>query len=289
MRANRKKYIKHMDELTKFERRIINRHPEGLVSTVTEGPREIGKSMFSYITMTRIFQYLEGVHVDDAYLRALDHFRFTLPEVIKSIDEVNDNTDYDNILEYDRENQYRILTLDDAGTHMGKYKFYTDISNVEDLKSRLDTIRDVTTGLMMTTPTESGLLSFIRDYPDTKVITLKYDKQGNTKYDRIIEIRDKRKKWARQGRLCYPPIKLSIWVDDWAYVEYKKRKRMAIKKLNDSNKKSSHNEIRKMFQTVKKLNPTLTQKQIIELLNLPEETVKVLKSYHNLDGDKKES
>ena len=40
----------------------------------------------------------------------------------------------------------RILVVDDAGTHMSKYRFYTDIVSVDDLKGRLDTIRDVTCG-----------------------------------------------------------------------------------------------------------------------------------------------
>lgn len=283
MRANRKKWINSKDELTKFEQGIINAHPEKLVSATAHGERGIGKSMFCFITMTRIFQYLDGTHVDDAYLTALDHFLFSLPEVLKAIDKVIQHTDYSDISKYDKEHKYRVITMDDCGTHMGKYKFYTDVSSVDDLKGRLDTIRDVTNGLLMTTPALEGLLSFLREYPDNKEIQLLYDKQGDTKYGRVVNVRHKRKKWARQGKLAYPPIKTSIWVDNWAYDEYKIRKRKALQKLFSQNEKSSRNEIIRMFKTVRKLNPKLKQKEIIELLGFPEEVLKILNQYHNLE------
>jgi len=279
--VKRKQWIHHKHELTKFEQAIINAHPDNLINATAEGPRGRGKSMFCFITMTRIFQYLEGIHVDDAYYRALDHFLFTLPEVLATIDKVINNTDFSNIRKYDAENKYRILTMDDVGTHMGKYRFYIDVESVDDLKGKLDTIRDVTNGLLMTAPALEGLLSFLRDYPDNKIISLAYDKAGNTKYDRIIEVREKRKKWARRGRLAYPPIKTSIYVDNWAYDEYKIRKRKALQKLFSRNKKSSQNEIIRLFKTVKKLNPDLKQKDIIEKLGLPDEALDALKNYHS--------
>ena len=276
MNTNRKQWIKNKDELTRFERAIINAHPERLISAIAQGPRDIGKSMVCYITMTRIFQFLEGIHVDDAYFRALDHFLFTIPDTLNAINKVIDNTDFSDILKYDAENQYRVITIDDAGTHMGKYKLYVDINNVEDLQSKFDVIRDVTSGLLMTTPSISGLLSTFREYPGTKRINLKYDKQGNTAYDRIVEIRHKRKKWARQGQLAYPPIKTSIWVDTWAYKEYKIRKRKAIQRLNSAPKNASSKEFIKMYRIAKKFNPTLTKEEIIKKLNMSDELLETL-------------
>ncbi len=273
MNNNIKKWIKSKDELTCFERRIINAHPERLVTAIAEGQRDIGKSMICYKIMTRIFQYLEGIHVDDAYLRALDHFLFTIPDTLKAIDKVIDNTDYADILKYDAEHQYRVLTVDDAGTHMGKYKFYVDVSGVEQIQSRFDVIRDVTSGLLMTTPAISGLMTTFREYPGTKRMRIKFDVKGNTRYGRIVEIRHKRKKWARYGKLVYPPIKTSIYVDDWAYKEYKIRKRKAIKKMNDASKKSSYNEFNKMCRIVKKFNPALTQNEVIEKLGISKEVM----------------
>lgn len=271
------KWIKTLDELTRFERAIIKAHPERLISGIAEGQKDIGKSMFCYKTMTRIFQYLEGIHVDDAYLRALDHFKYTLPETFAAIDKVIDNTDYSDILKYDEENQYRVLTLDDAGTHMGKYKFYVDVAGVEGIQSKFDVIRDVTSGLLMTTPAVSGLLTVFRDDPGMKRIHLKYVKNGDTRYGRIVDIRHKRKKWARYGKLAYPPIKTSIFVDTWAYKEYKIRKRKAIQKMNAESKKSTANDIYKMFKIVKKLNPKLTKDEIIKKLNLSDEVKGILK------------
>lgn len=271
MNTKRKLWIKSLDELTRFERAIIKAHPERLVDAVVQGKRDIGKSMFCFKTMTRVFQYLDGIHVDDAYIKALDHMIFTLPDTIEAIDKVIDNTDFDDIMQYDQEHQYRILTLDDAGTHMGKYKFYVDVVGVDQIQSRFDVIREVTSGLLITTPALSGLLSNFREYPGTKRIEISYDSVGDTRYGRIVTIRNKRKKWARYGKLAFPPIKTSIWIDDWAYREYKIKKRKAIQRVNRDSSIKPLQQFNKMFSIVKKMNPNLTKEEVIEKLCLPEE------------------
>lgn len=284
MNCNIKKWIRSKDELTRFEQGIINKYPENLLSAVAEGGRGDGKSMLCYLITARILQYLHGIHIDDAFPMALDHFLWTVPQTLKAIDEVIDNTDYTDILKYDREHKYRILVVDDAGTHMSKYRFYTDVASVDDLKGRLDTIRDVTCGLLMTTPAMSGLLSFLREYPDNKIIELK-TYHGGSEYDRIAYIRDKRLKWARTGKLKYPPIKTSIYVYDWAYADYKKRKRLALKKLFDSQKRSKKNEVIKMFRVIKKLNPKLTNDEIIVKLGLSEDVLSMFKEFEIIDDE----
>lgn len=266
-----KKWIKSKDELTRFEKAIINAHPERLIEAIAEGPKDRGKSMFCYKTMTRIFQYLNGIHVDDAYVIALNHFKFTIPEVMKAIDDIIDNTDYDNILEYDMKHQYRVMTIDDAGTHMGKYKFYIDVASIDEIQKKFDIIRDITSGLLMTTPTLSNLTTTFRDDPGMKTIEINYDKQGDTRYGRIVNIRHRRKKWARRGQLAYPPIKTSIWVDTWAYKEYKIRKRKAIKKMNDETKGSSSNDFNKMYKIVKKFNTKITKQELADKLGIQKE------------------
>lgn len=269
-----KPWIKTKEELIPFERAIINAHPERLIEAVAEGPKDRGKSMFCYKIMTRIFQYLEGIHVDDAYMMALDHFKFTIPETMTAIDKVIENTDYDNILEYDMENQYRILTIDDAGTHMGKYKFYTDVASIDEIQTKFDIIRDITSGLLLTTPTLDNLTTTFRDNPGLNTIEILYDKEGNTRYDRIINIREKKKKWARKGKRIYPPVRTSIHIDTWAYKEYKIKKRKAIKKMNDATKKSSKNDFDKMYTIVKKFNVKITKKDLAEKLGIRDEMMK---------------
>lgn len=276
MHTKNRKWIKDLSELTKFERAIIKAHPENLVNATSEGMRGIGKSMFLYKTGTHIFQYLEGISLDDAYLRTLDHFLWTTPQIKKAVDEVLLNTDFNNISQYDLENKYRFLAIDDAGTHLGKYQFYVDVETVDEMKARLDTIRDVTSCLLMSAPALSGLLSFLREYPDNKTITITYNKEGNTHYDRIFTIRHPRKRWQKRGNLAYPPIKGSIFVDSWAYDEYKTRKRKALLSLF-GRRKSSKTDILKMFKTLRKLNPKLTPEQVIKQLGLSDDVLTVLK------------
>lgn len=267
--SNIKNYIKSKDELTKFEQSIINCHPEGLSTGCAEGKRGIGKSMFFYIVTTRIFQYLDGTHVDDAYMKALEHFIWTTEDFIKKVDDVASHTDYEDITKYDTEHKYRLLTIDDIGTHMSKYQFYVDVANVDALKKRIDVIRDVTSGLFMTAPAMSGLLSFLREYPDVRNIHLTYDETGDPKYGRVIQIREQPKKWSKRGRLVFPPIKMSIFVHDWAYDEYKIRKRKAENKLflKDDKTKSKENLIR----VIKKFKPGITTKEIMSGLGLNNE------------------
>lgn len=279
MNTKNRPWIKDFKELTRFEQSIVKAHPEGLVAGTAEGKRSIGKSMFLYKTGTHIFQFLEGIHLDDAYLRALDHFLWTIPQIIKAVNKVMMNTDFTNIRKYDAEHKYRYLAVDDAGTHLGKYKFYVDVEEVDEIKGRLDTIRDVTNCLLMSTPALTGLLSFLRDYPDNKTIKITFDEKGDPKYGRIFTIRHPRQRWEKQGKLAYPPIRGSIFVDDWAYDEYKIRKRKALIALFTKEKRTKKYDIIKMFKVVKKLNPNLTNKQVIEKLGLSDEINKILDEY----------
>ena len=280
MNTNNKKWIKSKEELTKFEIAIINAHPEQLVNATTQGTRGIGKSMFLYKTGTHIFQFLEGIHLDDAYLRALDHFLWTTPQIKKAVDKVLLNTDFDNISQYDLEHKYRFLAVDDAGTHLGKYQFYVDVETVDQMKARLDTIRDVTSCLLMSAPALSGLLSFLREYPDNKTIDITYNKDSHNDYGRIFTIRHPRKRWQKKGTRAYTPIKGSIFVDQWAYDEYKRRKRKALISLFQK-RKGSKKDIIKMFQTLKKLKPNLKEEEIIKQLGLSDEIISILKKYHH--------
>jgi len=276
MRTNIRNFIKDKSELNKFEQRIVNSFPENITSACASGIKGIGKSMFCFITTTHIFQFLEGLHVDDAYIRALDHFVFTIPQLMGIIDPFIVNTDYSNMQQYDLEHKYRILVIDDAGTHMGKYKFYTDVTNVDQLKKRFDVVREITSGLLMTTPAQEGLLSFLREYPGTLDIQLKYDRNGNTKLDRIVEIRRKREKWARHGKKAFPTLQGSIYVHDWAYWEYRKRKRKAIADMIKEEKDVTKSQFEKMYQVIKKLNPSLSKNEVFDRLSLDDDLKNVL-------------
>lgn len=277
MNTKIKQWIKSKDELNKFEQKIINSHPEKLTNAAAIGERDIGKSMFCYITATHIFQYLEGIHVDDAYIRALDHFIWTYKEFNNAVDPIIQNTDFNNIREYDKENKYRILVIDDAATHMGKYKFYTKVSMVDKLAAKMNTIRDVTSGLLITVPMVSGMLTFLRDFPDLRIINIFYDRTGDPTYGRKVEIRMQPKKWARKGKLLFPLLKGSIYVYDWAYDEYKVRKRKALQEYYKDEETEEKQELAKMFSIAKKMNPKLTKKEIIEKLGLSKDMLKVVK------------
>ena len=155
--------------------KIIRRHPDGFCGFVVQGERGMGKSMYAYKVMARVYQILNNLDEYESYAMALNHMIFSPSDLI-------------NMIKYNLKNDYitPVICLDDATVHFNSYKFFVDLHEVILLKGMFDTIRTVLTGLIMTCPTRKNLLKFLKDYDDLK-IDIKYAPGGN---------------WERIGR-CY--------------------------------------------------------------------------------------
>ena len=241
-----KKYITSLDELSRLSRKIVKSHPWGFVGAIVEGARGRGKSAFLLHTGREVYQYLEGLSRDEAWERLLGigNYRkdgprviFDLEEMVKILD-ILDRIDFENILEWQKENTIPYIGWDDAGMHASKYKFFTDRPLVEALQGEMDTIRFIMTALLATTPEAKNLLSFFHQYKDQYHITIKYSAEGSTKYDRIAEVRE----WfqdplGRYRKRIAWRTRYSCYVDKWVYEEYTKMKAKALKKNKDKFKK----------------------------------------------------
>jgi len=138
--------------------KILRRHPNGFVGFCIQGERGMGKSMYAYKVMAKVYMAIDGLDECSAYEKALKHMIFE-PQTLIDLIKYNIHNDYVT----------PVICLDDATVHFNSYKFFTDIYEVILLKGMFDTIRTAATGLLMTCPKRRLLLSFLRDYDDYKI------------------------------------------------------------------------------------------------------------------------
>lgn len=147
---------------------ILRRHPNGFAGFVVQGERGMGKSMYAYKVMAKIYQTLGELNEYDAYFKALEYMIFSPHELIELI---KHNLKHHVITP--------VLCLDDATVHFSSYKYFIDLYEVILLKGMFDTIRTVLTGLLLTCPKRRNLLRFLKDYDDYKIQILTPREGGN--------------------------------------------------------------------------------------------------------------
>jgi len=216
------KKLKDIDP--KLAERILQRHPLSFLGGCVFGERGVGKSMYCYKIMAKVYYDYNGFYKTDdeasAYDEALKHMVFEVKDFIKLI---NYNIKHDYVTP--------VLTLDDATVHFCSYKFFTDLKEVVYLHGLFDLIRSSCTGLLMTTPNRKLLLSFLRQYDDYRI---------------KIYMRDHR--WQRYAR-CYrwnylPDEKkyhiyipfqdnFSCYVQEEYFKKYMAKRKKAFMKINN--------------------------------------------------------
>lgn len=274
-----KKYLESLNELARLPKLIVRKHPMGYVGANVRGARGAGKTAFCMHTGRQVYQYIDGITRDDAWekLLGVGNYRkekakilFSMSDVIDSL-EILDNIDFKNILEWQKDNTIPCYIWDDAGMHGGRYKFFTDVKTVEHLQGLTDTIRFVVTGFLINSPEISGLLSFLREYKDQKVISINHRAEGDTKYGRRASIKgykeDRRGRFilAREGSTDF-----SCYVDKWAYSEYSRMKAKAI--IENIHK------IKQLVKTEKKSKPDKKENEIAESIGLPDNYLSLIQS-----------
>ena len=225
-----KKYIENINDLSKLSQRIVKSHPSGYCGAVVDGPRGYGKTAFCMHIMREVYQYVDGTDRDDAWKKVLDNMMFTIGDVIKTL-EVIEEIDMDNVIQSQYDHMIPCVCWDDAGMHGGRLKHFVDMNLVDQLNSVMDTARDAVSGFLINAPEREGLLSFIRRYRDNLWVTVGLNpKTMGDKYKRVATVRrivtrhDGRRNW----RLAFQTT-FSCYVDKWAYTEYKKMKIGAVR------------------------------------------------------------
>lgn len=144
-----------MDEINyQFSKQIAEKHPWEFIGGVIYGPRRIGKSLYAIKTL---MQFLESMGVDEerAWTLALRLTYFDPTDFV--IDTV--------LLAMDRK-KVPCMILDDAGVGFSGSQWFSNRETAVALKSVLDTLGTVTTGLILTTPQMNKIMNEFSDATD---------------------------------------------------------------------------------------------------------------------------
>lgn len=235
MKIDEEKYPKLMG-LSKI---TLKEYPYGHVQTITYGPKRIGKSIYYILIMMDMYAVLyPDMSLDERFKKAMDNTLYTIDEFIAKIKGLIKKA---TVLTIDEMIEKGIpelaIHVDDAGVGFNKYKYFSNRQEVEELKSIIDTIGIVVTGLYMSSPTLHGVLGFLQEYEGYRIHIIKAasDFRREARIYKLIELP------SGQMRIRAPkkdPFK--CWLPNDLYKEYyKKRKsylQLGIKKLEDYRK-----------------------------------------------------
>jgi hypothetical protein len=133
-------------------------------SAIIEGRRGIGKSSYSLTIMHDLFMYL-GYEDDVAWDMAIERMLYNISDIVDFIDQSNGDK------------KEAVFTWDDAGVFGGNMRYFSHMKEVNLLSSLMDTIRSSVGGVLLTCPSQFGLLKFLRRY-DNYLINVIYNPDG---------------------------------------------------------------------------------------------------------------
>lgn len=199
-----------------LSKKILAAHPNGFVGALIVGKRGIGKSTYGLIVLHEIYIKL-GYTENQAWREALNRCLFHLKDVIDFLEQ--------SALSDDKE---IALLWDDTGIYASGMSYFSNFKMVERLKSVLDVVRSSLSGLIMTTPSQSGILGFLNQYDDY-LVTIKYARSG---YDRIATGYIRRTLPSGK-RLVYKRYVdyYSCYIPKWVYDLYNQKRKQCYSEL----------------------------------------------------------
>lgn len=217
----------------------LKEYPYGHVQTITYGPKRIGKSIYYILIMMDIYAILyPDMSIDERFKKAMNNTLYTIDEFTTKIKELLKKAKF---LSFDEMIKKGIpepaIHVDDAGVGFNKYKYFSNRQEVEELKSIIDTIGIVVTGLYMSSPTLHGVLGFLQEYEGYRIHIIRRsdDFRREARIYKLIELP------SGQMRVQSPKKDpFNCWLPDDLYKEYYKRRKtylqLGIKKLEDYRK-----------------------------------------------------
>lgn len=201
-------------------RKMLQAHPHGFCGAIITGPRGIGKSSFALNAVWELFRELENPETgmlyteNEAWEETLNHCKFTMDETLEFIDR--------NIAS---DKKAHCLLWDDAGTHASTFEWWENRSALKRLKSVTDTIRTGVCSLILTTPSESDLTKFLRNYDDY-IVQIRYSDESRY---RIAKGYIKRTLPSGTIRI-YSKFKnrFYVYLPDWVFDKYMKMRNAVL-------------------------------------------------------------
>ena len=224
--------------MTRFGRYAYNSfYFGGYIGAIISGEFGIGKSTSAMQLGREICQAVYGLNEFQAYQMVLQSMVFTMDEVINATDNLGSVDDWKDIsskeaIKKSFNVRKPLIIWDDAAMHGSKYKHFIDMDSSYELQSNFDTIRDVTSCMIMTVPEDDELLKFLRNYRGNyqiEMIILNGDYQRKLEFWKY----GKDKLGRKRKRLKWTSKPFSIHIENEYYGEYKKMKNIAKIKNKD--------------------------------------------------------
>ena len=251
-------------KIPKFIRYALNAYRKrGYVGGILSGEFAKGKTVTAIKIAGLILQVKYGYTEEEAWDKVIDNYLiFTTDEFITLTEKLYssydwENMTYDEVLKTKYKLRLPVLIWDDAGIHASSKKEIFDKSTAFDIQSEYDTIRDITSCMLLTVPEEGELMKFLRSYRSNYFIELATPNAVGDPNKRIMYFyryeRDnktgnmKRKlKWTTDSKHAH-----SIMLPNWAYGKYDKKRTLA--KLEHNKKYKQKKEEREIIQKYKLL------------------------------------
>lgn len=233
--------------------KIITAYPRNFCGAIITGPRGIGKSSYALNVAWEVYTNI-GYNEEEAWNKTLSVCKFTMKDVIDFIEK--------NAKSEDKE---RMLIWDDTGVYASTMEWWSNRTLLKQLKSVTDTIRTGVCSLIMTTPSESGLTKFLRDYDDY-IVQISYHESGGN----YRNAKGYLKRTLPSGNLrIYSKFrnKFYVMIPDWIWEKYiAERERVHNLQLQEIKKVMEEQEILKEIKRDSmELKRIMLQKKIKKL------------------------
>jgi len=257
---------KSYKKLPKFVRYALAAYTKrGYVGGIIAGEFGKGKTVTAIKIAGKILQAKYGYTEEQAWDEVINKYIiFTSDDFITLTYKMIEGIDWDTmtprqVLNTKYNIRYPVLIWDDAGIHASSKKEVFDKSSAWDIQSEYDTIRDITSCMLLTVPEEGELMKFLRTYRSNYFMELATPNAVGDPNKRIIHFykygRDKktgnmkrRLKWSTSPESAH-----SIRLPDWAYGMYDKNRTLAkIRHNKRLMEKKEERELIKKYKLLKK-------------------------------------
>lgn len=160
------------EPVMEIAKRIVELHPEEFMGGILYGWRRVGKSIYAIKTMMEVFMAY-GCDAETAWRYALLSLYFDPHRFVEDINWLAE-----------RQAVWPVITLDDAGCGMAGSMYFTDRKLYSALDNVMDTIGTTITGLLLTTPRFTKIISMVRDAEEIYRIKV-FKKPEDGKYGRV--------------------------------------------------------------------------------------------------------
>jgi len=280
--------MKNQEEIRKVPRFIryalaaYNRR--GYVGAMLCGEFAKGKTVTAMKMAGKILQVKYGYTEEQALDIVIDDYMiFTSDDFLSLTERIYGAHDWENmepeeVLKTKFNIRLPVLIWDDAGIHASSKKEQFDKQAGYDIQSNYDTIRDITSCMILTVPEEGELMKFLRQYRSNYFVELATPHGVGDPDKRIMYFykyeRDK-KSGNMKRKFKYgtdPEQSHSIHISNYLYGKYDKKRTLA--KLNhdaEYKRKKEEREIMKQYELMKKKHAILKMKRELDVMQKKEE------------------